>query len=116
MAKQTRFIVVADSHGDQIDPTAEKAVLSFIKDYKPQVRIHLGDAFDFRNLRKGASDDEKCASLEDDWRMGEQFLRRFFQGGTKNYFLHGNHDDRIVDLAGSSIGVMRDYANDGLRG
>ena len=115
MANQTRFVIVADSHGDNIDEVAKNAVLDFIKDYRPTIRLHLGDAFDFRNLRKGASDDEKAETLEDDWQMGEEFLRQFYQGGKRNVFLNGNHDDRIYQLAGSSVGVMRDYANAGVK-
>lgn len=115
MAKPTRFVAVADSHGDMIDEVTKDALLDFIEDYKPQIRLHLGDAFDFRNLRKGASDEEKAQTLENDWKMGEEFLREYYSGGTRNVFLYGNHDDRIFQLAGSSVGVLRDYANDGVK-
>jgi len=110
--KHTRFIIAADSHGDQIDPVAEKAIMAFIADYKPEIRIHLGDAWDFRNLRKGASDDEKAESLAEDWEMGANFTRAFFSGGRLNYFLRGNHDERLFDLQGSATGILRDYARD----
>lgn len=113
--KPTHFVIVGDSHGDMIDPVAEKAVMAFIKDFKPKIRIHLGDAFDFRNLRKGASDEEKADSLMDDWDMGSTFLRQFFDGGNQNYFLRGNHDERLYDLQGSATGVMRDYATDSVK-
>lgn len=107
-----RFVIASDSHGDMIDPVAEKAVLAFIKDYKPSIRIFLGDAFDFRNLRRGADDEEKADSLQDDWDMGSDFLRRYFSGGKTNHFLRGNHDERLFDLQGSATGIMRDYAKD----
>jgi len=113
--KPLRFVIGADNHGDMIDPIAGEAILSFIKDYKPQVRIHLGDAFDFRNLRKGASDDEKAASLHDDWEMGYEFLRKFYDKGERNEFLRGNHDERIYDLQSSAVGVIRDFAEDGCK-
>ena len=58
-----RFIAVADNHGEEIDQLVAEAVLNFINDYRPTIRIHLGDAFDLKNLRKGASDEEKMASL-----------------------------------------------------
>jgi predicted phosphodiesterase len=109
-----RFVVASDSHGDQIDATTETALLSFIADFKPQVRIHAGDVFDFRNLRRGASDDEKAHSLEDDWRMGSDFMRRFFDGGKENHFLRGNHDERLWNFAHSATGLLRDYAHDGI--
>ena len=109
-----RFVVASDSHGDQIDVTTETALLSFIADFKPQIRIHAGDVFDFRNLRRGASDDEKAHSLEDDWRMGSDFMRRFFDGGKENHFLRGNHDERLWNFAHSATGLLRDYAHDGI--
>jgi predicted phosphodiesterase len=109
-----RFVVASDSHGDQIDATTETALLSFIADFKPQIRIHAGDVFDFRNLRRGASDDEKAHSLEDDWQMGSDFMRRFFDGGKENHFLRGNHDERLWNFAHSATGLLRDYAHDGI--
>jgi len=113
--KGQRFIVVSDNHGDMADAASVSALWSFIKDWKPTIRIHAGDAFDFRNLRRGASDEEKAASLADDWEQGNDFLRRFFEGGTSNHFLRGNHDERIYDFRNSCSGMLRDYASDGVK-
>jgi hypothetical protein len=113
--KGQRFIVVSDNHGDMADAASVGALWSFMRDWKPEIRIHAGDNYDFRNLRKGASDDEKAASLAEDWEMGSDFLRRFFDGGKSNHFLRGNHDERIYDFRGSATGVMRDYASDGIK-
>lgn len=112
---QVRFVVAADPHGDQHDPETRSALFSFIRDFKPAVRVHAGDNWDFRNFRKGASDDEKAASLADDWEQGADWLRTFFDGGKRNYFLRGNHDERLWKLAQSSTGVLRDYAQDGIK-
>ena len=90
-----RFVVASDSHGDEVDPTTAKALFSFIADFKPQIRIHAGDAWDFRNLRRGASDDEKAHSLEADWDAGSDYLAQFIDGGKENHFLRGNHDERL---------------------
>lgn len=110
--KPTSFVIVGDNHGDQIDPLTEKALFSHLADLKPSIRIHVGDAWDFRNLRKGASDDEKAHSLQDDWEAGNDFLRRFFDGGKRNHFLRGNHDERIYRFRESCSGLVRDYASD----
>jgi predicted phosphodiesterase len=110
-----RFIVVSDNHGDMADEASVGALWSFMKEWKPEIRVHAGDNYDFRNLRKGASDEEKAASLADDWEAGNDFLRRFFDGGTINRFIRGNHDERIYDFANSATGVIRDYANDGIK-
>jgi hypothetical protein len=110
-----RFIVVSDNHGDMADAASVDALWSFIADWKPEIRIHAGDNFDFRNLRKGASDEEKAASLAEDWEAGSDFLRRFFDGGKSKHFLRGNHDERIYDFQNSATGMMRDYARDGIK-
>jgi len=113
--KTRRFVVASDNHGDMIDPVASKALFAFLDDFKPQIRVHAGDNWDFRNLRRGASDDEKAHSLEDDWQAGADFFRRFFKGGTENHFLLGNHDDRLWQYQRSATGLLRDYASDGIK-
>jgi hypothetical protein len=77
--KFRRFVVASDNHGDMIDPIPSKALFDFLDDFKPEIRIHAGDNWDFRNLRKGASDDEKAHSLEDDWKSGCDFFEKFFK-------------------------------------
>lgn len=113
--KYKKFVIASDSHGDMIDPKCEVAILEFNKEFKPSIRIHAGDAFDFRNLRKGASDEEKASSLEDDWKMGSDFLRKYFDGGKDNHFLYGNHDSRLKDFCNNCTGLVRDYAHDGVK-
>jgi predicted phosphodiesterase len=110
-----RFIVVSDNHGDMADAASVGALWSFMKDWKPEIRVHAGDNYDFRNLRKGASDEEKAASLADDWEAGNDFLRRFFDGGASNHFLRGNHDERLYEFRNSCSGMLRDYATDGIK-
>ncbi len=113
--KARRFIIAGDSHGDMLDPNCAKAISSFMADWKPEVRIHSGDLFDFRNLRRGASDDEKTSSLSDDWEAGSDFARQFFDGGKENHLLRGNHDERLWELTRSENGLLRDYAIDGVK-
>jgi len=110
-----RFIVVSDNHGDMVDEVAGRALQSFLSDFDPEVRVHAGDNWDFRNLRRGASDDEKAASLVEDWEAGAEFLTSFFAGGKENWFLRGNHDERLWMFAGSATGLLRDYAHDGIK-
>lgn len=98
-----------------MDQESERAFFSFLKDFKPEIRVHAGDNFDFRNLRRGASDDEKASSLQDDWEAGEAFLSHLMEGGKENYYLLGNHSSRLWDFAASSTGLLRDYANGGIK-
>jgi len=113
--KSERFVVATDTHGDQQDDASVGALWEFMADWKPTIRVHAGDAWDFRNLRRGASDDERAHSLADDWQAGSDFLERFFDGGKRNHFLRGNHDERLWHFAGSATGLLRDYAHDGIR-
>jgi predicted phosphodiesterase len=112
MSKSMRLVVVADTHGDKIDPVAESAFFQWLAEYKPQLRIHGGDAWDFRPIRNGASQTEMAESMKQDFDAGMAFLKRLFSGGEVKYFLRGNHDERLWDLAENGTGILRDHAKD----
>ena len=110
MSNPIRFVAFGDNHGDMADPEAVDALCEFIKDYKPTVRVHLGDCFDFRSLRRGAGNDaEGAESLLADLEAGEEFLKR-----TKpTVYLWGNHEHRADNLMHSSgSALVRDYCAD----
>lgn len=104
--RDIRWIFVSDSHGDMQDDKAVAAMFEFCKLWKPEVRIHGGDAFDFRPLRKKATDQElregKCLDVQ----MGIEFLTKF----RPTHFLRGNHDERLWDLHKSDDGQKREAA------
>lgn len=108
--KPLKFVCAGDNHGDMQDPTTVGALFSFIESWKPEIRVHVGDNWDFRNLRRGASEDEKGASMKEDWEQGTEFLTRFMRGGKIKVFLRGNHDERMWDLTKCCTGLSRDYA------
>jgi len=112
MGEPKRFLVVADNHGDMQDDKTVSAVLSFKKDFKPNILVHLGDNWDLRNLRSGAAEKEKVGSLEQDWESGFEFLDSFFSGDAEKHFLYGNHDDRIFQALTAVSGQTRDYAKE----
>lgn len=112
MPRLKRFLAVADNHGDMQDDRTIESVLEFKKDFKPDVIAHLGDNWDLRNLRNGASEEEKFGTLENDWEVGFEFLEKLFQGNSENHLLFGNHDDRIFQASRSVKGQLRDYAED----
>jgi 3',5'-cyclic AMP phosphodiesterase CpdA len=105
MKNAKRFVICSDIHGDEQDADAVASLHAFCDDFKPTVRVINGDLWDFRNLRKGASDDEKAHSLEDDWQAGMEFADRFFKGGKDNHFLRGNHDERLWMFRESATGL-----------
>ena len=110
MSTPIRFVAFGDNHGDMADENAVEALCEFIKDYKPTVRVHLGDCFDFRSLRRGAGQDaEGAESLLSDIDAGEAFLAR-----TKpTVYLMGNHEHRAQALQHTSgSALVRDYCAD----
>jgi len=87
-----RWISLADPHGDKQCPDAIAAARHFVKHFKPDRRIFLGDAFDFRQLRNNASQHEKIQDKAgDDFACGMDFLGWY----KPHVFLWGNHDWRI---------------------
>ena len=109
MAK-IKFIVGTDVHGDMQDKEANKVFFNFISDFKPKLKIFGGDLWDFRSIRKGASEDERRESMRKDYDAGMQWLNRF----QPNYFLRGNHDERLWETAESDRGGLSDYSQLGV--
>lgn len=106
-----RFQIGFDIHGDMQDTAAGMVFFEFAADFKPQIRICGGDLFDFRPLRKGASDDERRQSLKADFDAGKRWFNKF----RPTVFLRGNHDERIYELADHGSGVAQDYAYEGVQ-
>jgi hypothetical protein len=85
-----------------------EAFFDFCKDWKPHVSIHLGDLFDFRNLRRGADPSEEGDDMGPDIEAGLEFLRRF----KPNVLCLGNHDWRAWRCLRDSRGLVRKFASD----
>lgn len=101
MSKRKRILAVGCSHGAYIDTNAADNVLRFRwGPFKPDVVVHLGDAFDFAALRSGAvgnpSDKDNTQSIEADTADGLAFLREL----EPTHFCYGNHEDRLNAFEG----------------
>ena len=105
-----KFIVASDVHGDMQDAAACRVFFNFVQSFKPDIKVFAGDLWDFRAIRKGASEDERQESMAKDYTAGLNWLKTF----RPNYFLRGNHDERLWELADSDKGVMSDYAQSGV--
>lgn len=103
-----RFTICSDVHGSLLDTVATKACLSFVREYKPEIRVIAGDLFDFAAIRNGASFEERAMSMRDDFEAGSRFAREFFKGGKENHLMLGNHDVRAWDLRDSTDAVRAD--------
>lgn len=106
MSNFQKFVVCSDVHGDEQDPRTVKVCLDFCDIWKPNLRIMAGDLWDFRPLRKKACDDERRQSMAQDYEAGSEFLRAF----KPDYFLRGNHCERLWELAEEDRGIESDYA------
>lgn len=104
----TRIIAVGDNHGDLIHRADADIFIEFCRTFKPNLKVHLGDNWDFRNLRRGADPREEGDDMEPDLTAGFMFLDRF----KPNVFLLGNHDWRIWKANTDSRGLVRQFATD----
>lgn len=111
MSNWTRFMAGFDVHGDQQSKPACEVFFKFMKDWKPEIRVMGGDLFDFRPLRRKASEDEKRESMREDFEAGMEWFNRF----KPNHYLRGNHCERLWELAQADRGVESDYAYQGVR-
>jgi hypothetical protein len=106
----TRFLAVFDNHGDKANKSAVEKALKFSGTWKPQIRIHGGDNWNFVPLRRKATEDERHQSLKEDFEAGMHFLDRY----KPTHFLRGNHDERLWELAERGQGIEADYALKGI--
>lgn len=115
MALQT-FVVFGDSHGDEIDPNMRASLLAFLKDFKPHILVNAGDNFNFSHIRGKATPAEKNASSRDDWAAGTEFFLEAMSFGKRKFFLRGNHDERLWDVAKTAMDAdRREAAEDGIK-
>jgi hypothetical protein len=104
--KAQRFVACFDTHGDKAHAPTVKVFREFCKHWKPTIRVHGGDAWDFRWLRQSCSDKEKSESVKADFEAGIEFLSWY----KPTHFLRGNHDERLVDALDSTNGALKELA------
>lgn len=94
-----------------LDKPACKAALTFTRAFKPDICVIAGDLWNFGAIRKGAGEDERSESMQDDFLAGARFAQSFFGVKSENHLMLGNHDVRVWDMAASPDAVKRDLAN-----
>jgi len=107
--KKTKFVVFGDLHGDAHHPGSIQVLRRFIDDFKPKLRICIGDLWDFRQLRRGASQEEKSSSMRQDWEDGKEL----FHALKPTHMTLGNHDQRLWDEAEGGSGLIQEYCQQG---
>lgn len=110
MSNWKRFVVAFDLHGDEQDQDAVAAFRRFVPKWNPDIKVFGGDLWDFRPLRKGASPDERRESMRSDFEAGLKWLQWY----QPQYFIRGNHDERLWELAQNGDGPLSDHAANGV--
>ena len=104
-----KWVIAYDTHGDMIDKSVESDFFQFVDDFQPDLRIHGGDAFDFRPIRSGVDQNEKMESMKVDVEAGLEFMNRL----KPDVWLMGNHDDRLHrTMEHAADGIARQHAHD----
>ena len=107
MKNAQRWIAAFDNHGDMCDRRAVELFFDFKRRWKPHTSIHGGDCFDFRALRRKASDEERRDGIGQDIADGCEFLRRM----KPDVWLMGNHDARLTDVLGGDDRKLADLVS-----
>lgn len=96
-------MAIGCSHGSLADPDAIEAALRFKESYKPEIRIHLGDIFDFAAFRAGApGTKDEAERLLPDIEAGCNLIERY----EPTHVIIGNHDDRVFNLSTSHNAIL----------
>lgn len=101
-----KLIIVSDNHGNCVDKVTVTKLFDVMKEFKPDIRIHLGDFLNLNAWRDGASQQEKQDSLADDIREGLEFVEEF----KPNVMTLGNHDWRMYKKRMDGNADTREYA------
>ena len=98
MKKITKVVVLPDIHAPKCHYPSLKVVLEFIKDYKPNMLIQLGDLCDFDSLSKYETLKEKdLTSLNHEVESANEVLdsiEKVLPWNCEKVLLEGNHDRR----------------------
>lgn len=93
-------LIVPDSHGLHIDPTAEKAFLKDVKALKPDEVIWLGDHVDaggtFSAHQRNYTN-EMTESYEDDCKAANALLDavQAYAPNAEQHYIYGNHETHV---------------------
>ena len=93
----TKVVFVSDIHAPFHDKNAVKACLSFVKWWKPDEVIFMGDVVDFYAVSSFDKDPARRNKLQEEIDAGVEILRAFCKAApkAKMKLLKGNHEHRL---------------------
>ena len=103
-----RWVAIGDNHGEFVHKADADVFFNWLDYYKPHVRIHLGDNFDFTCLRlmKSAEESDRAHDLVIDTLAGKEFLERY----RPHVYMLGNHEARLIKACRTWDGIKRSLA------
>ena len=105
--KCKRWVFCCDNHGQHAHAETLAAFWDFLGWWKPHIKIHGGDNWNFDGWRSRASAEDQAADLSTDFSAGIEFVRRY----RPSVFLEGNHDYRREKMEVNIRGDLRFLAN-----
>lgn len=112
MSNIIRWVAAGDNHGHHVCEETQDALGAFIGKWKPTLRIHLGDCFDFGAWRRGASPEDQEEGIAEDLKAGNHFIKKILK---PTIYLQGNHDIRAEEQMLSRNGDRRENAERAVR-
>lgn len=107
--RSRRFVAVTCSHGRHLSPAVASELAAFLADYRPEVRIHLGDVWDTTAWRAGADGTaDETSDIDADFSAGADFLRQY----EPHLVFLGNHDVRPYRQLQHPKAIIRKAARD----
>ncbi len=117
-AKPLKAVVFGDSHYPYQDDGAVACVEAVIRDFRPDVLVHLGDLLDAGQISsKFLLDPEHPTSLKQDILQVREKLAQWAQlaPSAERWLLEGNHEDRLRRLIWGLQGPARELATLGIQ-
>ena len=103
IARPGTFVIIPDAHGKEYDRNSAGAICGFIKDFKPEYIVNIGDLIDNQPLmakvktKYPAFDALDIKELDTDYYYANELLNQIDCSAPKNakkIFLPGNHEFR----------------------
>ena len=103
-------VIYGDTHGQYIDASAEGVLLAVLKDFQPDVVVHIGDAVDCYTISRFDKDPTRKETLQDEIDHARRHLARvrLTAPNAAMYLFEGNHEERLHRAFCQSQGGMRE--------
>jgi predicted phosphodiesterase len=108
--KQKTAVIFGDSHRPFHDEAALTVVRGIVKESRPDLLVHVGDANDCYTISRYSTDPARLHTLQDDLDSTRAMFHGFSEAApqAKKIFLGGNHEDRLRKMIWDLKGAARE--------